>query len=111
VVFFGDDNQCSWLPRDKLDHWMCEDFQERVSKRTKGLSEAVSIALEAIQEAGQASSDAQEPAESPTTAKEPEVENGSGSDAKKGLKITFKVSQMEAKGEGKREPSTTPAAL
>ena len=48
VVFFGDDNQCSWLPRDKLEPWMCEDFAERTTKRTKGLQNAVKAALEAI---------------------------------------------------------------
>jgi len=50
VVFFGDQSQCSWMKRDKLEPWVCEDYSARVAKQTKGLQSAVSDALKAIGE-------------------------------------------------------------
>lgn len=66
VVFFGDDgNQCSWLPREKLDPWRCEGYAERVGKRTKGLQEAVRAALDAIAAVSAPGDDAERPAQLP----------------------------------------------
>ena len=77
LVFFGDQNQCAWLARSKVDPWMCGDYSERISKQTRGLQKAVEEAMNAIQvekaeELERANLDGDAAGLPPTPAKEPE---------------------------------------
>ena len=48
VVFFGDQSQCSWLKRDKVEPWTCPEYSDRIAKQNKGLQVAIEEALVAI---------------------------------------------------------------
>ncbi len=48
MVFFGDNSQCSWMKREKLEPWLCEEYDVRIAKKTKGLQSAIAEANAAI---------------------------------------------------------------